>query len=160
MFLPSKQKFIYSLIFLLIFSSSLFAEEFTGKVVGVADGDTITVMRLGRGEKVRLYGIDCPEKGQAFGNRAKQFTSEMVFGKEVLVKTHGYDKYGRILGDVFTPEGQSLNQELVRAGYAWWFRRYSNDRNLERLEAEARANKVGLWADPHAVPPWEWRRGA
>ena len=113
-------------------------------MVGVSDGDTITVMRLGRGEKVRLYGIDCPEKGQAFGNRAKQFTSDMVFGKEVLVKTHGCDKYGRILGDVFTPDGQSLNQELVRAGYAWWFRRYSNDANLKRLEEEARAAESGV----------------
>ncbi len=155
MFLPSKSKLIFSIILSLLFTSPLWAEEFTGKVVGVSDGDTITVMRLGRGEKVRLYGIDCPEKGQAFGNRAKQFTSEMVFGKEVLVKTHGCDRYGRILGDVFLPDGQSLNQELVRAGYAWWFRRYSNDVTLARLEEEARAAKVGLWADPHAVPPWE-----
>lgn len=116
-------------------------------------------MRQGRGEKVRLYGIDCPEKGQAFGNKAKQFTSKMVFGKEVKVKTHGCDRYGRILGDVFTPDGKSLNQELVRAGFAWWFRRYSDDANLKRLEAEAKANKRGLWADPHAMPPWEWRRG-
>jgi micrococcal nuclease len=128
-------------------------------VVGVSDGDTIKVMYQGHAERVRLYGIDCPEKGQAFGNRAKQFTSKMVFGKNVLVKTHGCDKYGRILGDVFTPDGRSLNQELVRAGYAWWFRRYSNDRNLERLEEEARSAKRGLWADLNAVPPWEWRKG-
>lgn len=160
MLLLSKSKLIFPIILLLLFTSPLWAEEFTGKVVGVSDGDTITVMRLGRGEKVRLYGIDCPEKGQAFGNRAKQFTSDMVFGKEVLVKTHGYDKYGRILGDVFTTDGKSLNQELVRAGFAWWFRKYSNDANLERLEEEARAQKVGLWADPHSVAPWEWRRGS
>jgi micrococcal nuclease len=149
---------IFPIILFLLFASSLYAEEFTGKVVGISDGDTIKVMYEGRAEKVRLYGIDCPEKGQAFGNRAKQFTSDLVFGKEVLVNTHGCDKYGRILGDVFTPDDQSLNQELVRAGYAWWFRRYSNDANLKKLEEEARANKVGLWADPHAVTPWEWRR--
>jgi endonuclease YncB( thermonuclease family) len=68
------------------------------------------------------------------------------------------DRYGRILGDVFTPDGQSLNQELVRAGYAWWFRRYSKDIVLAQLEEEARIAKRGLWADPHAVPPWEWRK--
>lgn len=157
MFLPSKFKLIFPVILCLLITSPIWAEEFTGKVVGVSDGDTITVMRLGRGEKVRLYGIDCPEKGQAFGNRAKQFASQMVFGKNVLVKTHGCDKYGRILGDVFI-DGKSLNQELIRAGYAWWFRRYSNDRNLERLEAEARTAKKGLWIDPHAVAPWEWRK--
>jgi len=82
----------------------------------------------------------------------------MVFSKDVVVKTHCCDRYGRILGDVFLPDGRSLNQELVRAGYAWWFRRYSNDETLARLEAEARAAKVGLWADLHAVPPWEYRR--
>jgi micrococcal nuclease len=158
MFLPTKSRVIHTIILSLLFASPLWAEDFTGKVVGVSDGDTITVMRLDRGEKVRLYGIDCPEKGQAFGNRAKQFTSEMVFGKEVLVKTHGCDKYGRILGEVFMPDGTSLNQELVRNGLAWWFKRYVKDVTLARLEEEARAGKVGLWADPHAVPPWEWRK--
>jgi micrococcal nuclease len=158
MFFPSKSKLIFPTIILLFFVSPLWAEEFTGKVVSVSDGDTITVMHLGRGGKVRLYGIDCPEKGQAFGNRAKQFTSKMVFGKEVLVKSHGCDRYGRILGDVFLPDGRSLNQELIRAGYAWWFRKYSNDEMLAMLESKARASREGLWADPHAVPPWEYRK--
>jgi micrococcal nuclease len=160
MSLQSKSKLIFLIILCLFCSSPLWAEEFTGKVVGVSDGDSITVMRQGRGEKVRLYGIDCPEKGQAFGNRAKQFASDMVFGKDVLVKAHDCDKYGRILGDVFTPEGQSLNQELVRAGYAWWFKRYSKDIVLAKLEEEAMVAKRGLWADPNAIPPWEWRRGS
>ena len=150
---------VLSLLLLLLFSSIVRAEDFAGKVVGISDGDTIKVMRQGKAEKVRLYGIDCTEKGQAFGNRAKQFTSRMVFGQEVQVKTHGCDRYGRILGDVFTLNGRSLNQELVRAGYAWWYRRYSNDANLKALEKQARAAKRGLWADPHAAPPWEWRHG-
>lgn len=88
-----------------------------------------------------------------------QFTSKMVFGKNIMVKTYGCDRYNRILGDVFTLDGKSLNQELVRAGFAWWFRRYSDDANLKRLEAEAKAAKRGLWADPHAVASWDWRRG-
>jgi micrococcal nuclease len=91
-------KCIYSIILSLLFTSPLGAKEFTGKVVGVTDGNTITVMHLGKSERVRLHGIDCPEKGQAFGNRAKQFISRMVFGKDVIVKTHGFDRYGRILG--------------------------------------------------------------
>lgn len=157
-FLPSKPKLIYSIILSLLFTSPLWAEEFTGKVVGVSDGDTIKVMYLGRAERVRLYGIDCPEKGQAFGNRAKQFTSHMVFGKDVIVRTHGCDRYGRILGDVFLMDGRSLNQELVRAGYAWWFRRYSKDIVLAQFEEEARVAQRGLWADPHALPPWEYRK--
>jgi micrococcal nuclease len=85
MLFPSKSKIICSIILSLLLYSPLWAEEFTGKVVGVSDGDTIKVMYLGRAERVRLYGIDCPEKGQAFGNRAKQFTSQMVFGKDVLL---------------------------------------------------------------------------
>jgi micrococcal nuclease len=159
MFLPSKPKLIFSIILCLFLSSPLFADEFTGKVVGVSDGDTITVMHLGHAERVRLYGIDCPEKGQAFGNRAKQFTSQMVFGKEVIVKTHGCDKYNRILGNVFLPDGTNLNQELVKNGLAWWFKRYVKDVTLAILQEEARAAKVGLWADPHPMAPWEWRRG-
>jgi micrococcal nuclease len=82
----------------------------------------------------------------------------MVFCKSVMVKTHGCDRYGRILGDVFLPDGRSLNQELVRNGFAWWFRRYSNDETLQRLESEARAAKLDLWSEPHAIPPWEYRK--
>lgn len=150
---------LISLILLYLLSTvPLWGAEFTGKVVGVSDGDTITVMYQGRGEKVRLSGIDCPEKGQAFGNRAKQFTSKMVFGRDVLVRTHGRDCYKRLLGEVFLPDGRSLNQELVRAGYAWWFRRYSDNADLKKLEEEARAAKAGLWVDPQAIPPWQYRR--
>ena len=156
--LQSKYRIIYLIILSLLFVSPLWAEEFSGKVVGVSDGDTIKVMRLGRAERVRLYGIDCPENGQAFGNRAKQFTSQMVFGENVVVKTHGCDRYGRILGDVFLPDGRSLNQELVKNGFAWLFRKYSNDEKLAKLEGEAKAAKVGLWADPHAIQPWDYRK--
>ncbi len=128
-------------------------------MVGVSDGDTITVLHNGKGERIRLHGIDCPEKRQAFGNRAKQFTSTLVFGKAVTVQVMDRDRYGRTVGMVLLPDGRSLNHELVRAGLAWWYWRYTpDDETLEQLEREARAAKHGLWADPHAVPPWEWRR--
>jgi len=135
------------------------AEEFVGKVIGIADGDTITVLHARRPERIRLSGIDAPEKGQPFGERARQFTARLAFGHEVTVRVSGRDRYGRLLAEVLRSDGRSLNQELVRAGYAWWYRRYSNDAALAELEAQARLARVGLWADLHPVPPWEWRNG-
>jgi micrococcal nuclease len=136
------------------------AAEFRGRVVGVADGDTIRVLLDGQAVRVRLHGIDAPEKGQAFSNRAKQFVSDLVFGKEVNVRDRGLDRYGRTIGEVLLLDGRNVNHEIVRAGLAWWFRRYATgDRKLEKLEAEARQARRGLWADRYPVPPWEWRRG-
>lgn len=132
--------------------------DFTGRVVGVSDGDTIEVLRAGRAVRVRLQGIDCPESHQAYGTRAKQFTAELVFGKTVAVQVHGTDQYGRILGEVILPDGRSLNRELVRNGYAWWYRRYPGDPVLPQLEEEARRERRGLWRDRHPIPPWEFRR--
>jgi endonuclease YncB( thermonuclease family) len=131
----------------------------TYSVVRVLDGDTIEVMRDRRTERVRLNGIDCPEKGQPFGTGAKQFTSRLAFGQAVTIRSSGHDRYGRTLGDIVLPDGRSLNQELVRAGMAWWYRQYSKDKTLEDLESEARSQKRGLWSDPHPIAPWEWRRG-
>ncbi len=140
-----------------LLTSQALAADFTGRVVGVADGDTITVLHNGKGERIRLHGIDCPEKRQAFGKRAKQFTSNLVFAKTVTVQAVDRDRYGRTVGVVLLPDGRSLNHELVKAGFAWTYRRYTNDQSLSDLEEEARVAGRGLWADPHAVPPWEWR---
>ncbi len=131
--------------------------DFTYKVVGVSDGDTITVLHDGKAERIRLHGIDCPEKRQAFGNRAKQFTSTLVFGTTVTVQVMDRDRYGRTVGVVLLPDGRSLNHELVRAGLAWMYRRYTNDQGLSDLEEEARVARRGLWADANPVPPWAWR---
>lgn len=114
-------------------------------------------MHNGAPEKIRLNGVDCPESGQAFGNRAKQFTGDMVFGKTVTIKGYDKDKYGRTIGDVLLSDGTNLNKELLRHGFAWWYRQYSNDKELEQLEQEARLSKRGLWSDPNPVAPWEWR---
>ncbi len=127
-------------------------------MVGVSDGDTITVLHSGKGERIRLHGIDCPEKRQAFGKRAKQLTSNLVFGKTVTVQVVDRDRYGRTVAEVLLPDGRSLNRELVRAGFAWWYWRYTpDDETLAQLEREARAAKRGLWADPNPIPPWQWR---
>ena len=115
------------------------ADDFSGRVVGISDGDTISVMHDGRAEKIRLYGIDAPEKGQAFGNRAKQFVSALAFGKEVKVEVKDQDRYGRTVADVILPDGRNLNREIVKAGFAWWYRKYApKDTELEALESEAR----------------------
>lgn len=138
-------------------SSFLFAQDFEGKVVSITDGDTISVIHNGVPEKIRLNGIDCPEKGQAFGAKSKQFTSDMAFGKIVTVKEHGRDKYGRTIGDVFLPDGTNLNKELVKDGFAWWYYQYSDDKEIEQLEQEARVSREGLWSDPDPISPWNFR---
>jgi endonuclease YncB( thermonuclease family) len=94
-------------------------DDFTGRVVGVSDGDTITVLRGRTPVKVRLHGIDAPEAGQDFGARAKQATSELAFGKDVTVRPVGTDRYSRTMAVVVLPDGRSLNHELVRQGFAW-----------------------------------------
>jgi micrococcal nuclease len=135
------------------------AADFTGPVVSVLDGDTIEVLHNTHPERIRLSGIDCPEKGQAFGNKAKQAAPALVFGKDVILHTHGQDKYKRTLADVFLPDGTNVNHELVKQGWCWWYRKYAPvDTVLEGLETEAREAKKGLWADPQPVPPWEWRK--
>lgn len=130
----------------------------TGQVVGVSDGDTITVMHHDKGERIRLYGIDCPEKKQPFGKRAKQFTSNMVFGKIVEVSPGTTDRYGRTIAWVYV-NGNCLNEELLKAGLAWHYKRYSSEKRLADLESEAKQGKVGSWSHPKPIAPWDFRRG-
>ena len=121
--------------------------------------DTLEVLNGHHTERIRLSGIDCPEKGQAYGQKAKHAASELVYGKEVTVQTRGHDKYTSTLGNVLLPDGMSLNQELVKQGSCWWYRKYApGDTVLEGLEKEAREKRKGLWADPQPVPPREWRK--
>lgn len=135
------------------------AAEFTGHVVGVTDGDSLRVMHNGRAEPVRLVGIDCPEKGQAFGKRAKQATAALAFDRDVIVLSVGKDRYRRTLATIVLPDGRNLNHELVRDGWCWWFRQYAPfDEDLERLEHDAREKKRGLWIDPAPTPPWVYRK--
>ena len=140
------------------------AETITGRVVGVADGDTITVLDADKVQhKIRLAGIDAPEKKQAFGQRSKQSLSDLAFGKDVAVETTKRDKYRREIGKVLV-NGQDVNLVQVERGMAWFYRQYQreqspNDRRLyEAAEDAAKANKRGLWRDADPVPPWEFRR--
>ena len=107
------------LLVALLIPTAVFATDFSGPVVSVLDGDTIEVLHNQHPERIRLSGIDCPEKGQAYGKRAKQAASELVFGKEVTLQTHGQDKYGRTIADVLLPDGTNVNHTLVKEGWCW-----------------------------------------
>jgi endonuclease YncB( thermonuclease family) len=162
--------------FLLVSSlvhSTSFALTIEGQVVHVADGDTITVLDSDNEQhRVRLAGIDAPEKGQPFGNASRKKLRNLVAGKEVRVELEKYDRYGRIVGKVWvTPPdcptcGKMLDVGLaqITSGMAWWFRRYSHEQSpedqerYEFAEQEAKAKKIGLWQDKTPVPPWEFRR--
>ena len=146
----------------IITSIAVFAEpkEFTAKVVGISDGDTISVLHDDVSIMVKFWGIDSPESGQAFGKRAKQFTADLAFGKVVMVLVRDIDRYGRKVADIILPDGRNLNQEIVKAGYGWWFVRYApQDESLARLEMDAKDNRRGFWRDENPVLPWEWRKG-
>jgi micrococcal nuclease len=138
-------------------------EPFEGRVVRVLDGDTVEVLRV-EGErrvpiKVRLHGVDCPEKRQPFGQKAKEATLRLAGGQQVRVEPRDRDRYGRTVGVVLLPDGSSLNAELVRQGLAWWYQRYApRAKELGELEARARAGRLGLWGEPNPQAPWDYRR--
>ncbi len=146
------------LILLVVPLSVLSETVHEGKVIKIADGDTLTILAANQQLKIRLSDIDTPERKQPFGTRAKQALSELAFGKQARVVEVTVDRYGRIVGRVYV-DGRDVNRELVAGGFAWVYRKYSKDADLLRLEAEAKQNGLGLWADPNPIPPWEWRRG-
>jgi micrococcal nuclease len=151
-------KAVASLLAFFMVVAPAMAADFKAEVIRVLDGDTIEVLHEKKPERIRLYGIDCPEKGQAFGQKAKQATSSLLFGKDVRIESHGSDKHRRTLGTVFDGD-LNVNQELVKEGWCWWFRKFvPKDQALKRLEQEAKEAKKGLWTDPNPVPPWLYRR--
>lgn len=147
------------LFLLLLCSVSLFSAEIKGKVVGVSDGDTITILdSLDKGRfRIRLDKIDAPEKKQAFGNRSKQFLSSLIFGKDVSVRFKKIDRYGRVVGIVYC-NGKEVNLVMVQEGFAWHYSYY--DKTPAYIEAErmAKSNKKGLWVDPNPINPYEFRK--
>ncbi len=129
----------------------------TGKVAGITDGDTLTLLDSDKKQiKVRLEGIDAPESHQAYGSAARQALSKHVFQKSVVVESHGLDKYGRTLGHVFV-DGNWVNQELVKGGFAWHYREYSKSEVLADAESQARTAHAGLWHDIEPIAPWDFR---
>lgn len=147
-------------IFLIVFTAlNLLSAEMTGKVVSVADGDTITIIEnLDNGRfKIRLYGIDAPEKKQDFGQKAKQYLSSLIFGKVVKIKFTEIDRYGRIIGKVYLNDNE-INIEMLKAGMAWHYSRYDQTSTYITAEKQARKNGIGLWSMKNPIPPWNFRR--
>jgi endonuclease YncB( thermonuclease family) len=131
----------------------------SGRVVRIADGDTISVLDKNNTQyKVRLHGIDTPERDQRYGKQAWDALSTMVAGKSVGVVVLGKDSYGRTDGTVYQG-GRNINLAMVAAGHAWWYRYYAPDEHpLQAAEDKARTEQLGLWAEPNPIPPWDWRR--
>ncbi len=149
---------------LLIFGSLLssiecFAQKFQVKVVKISDGDTFVGLNRDNLQiKFRIWGIDAPEKKQAFGAKSKEYLSLLIFGKSIIVDVQGQDSWGRYLAYVYTPENKDVSYEMLRAGMAWHFVKYDDSESYRQAETEARNDKVGLWADPQRVAPWDFRR--
>lgn len=158
-----KNKVIYIALFLC--SSYLLAQDqksnsklILGKVVAITDGDTFKLLTQDSILlRIRIANIDCPEKKQPFSKRATQFTSDKIFGKNVNVEILSKDRYGRSIATVIYDDNLNLNHELVKAGLAWHYIKYSKDKELQAFEDTARLKRVGLWADNNSIPPWEWR---
>jgi len=168
-------RLLFLLLPLCLFSAFAMAETLSGRVTKVVDGDTVYVLDANREQhKVRLGGIDAPERGQPFGKRSKERMSALVAGQDVTVDWHKKDRWGRLIGTVWVaspdcradPCPRTLNAglALVTSGLAWHFKRYAHEQSEEDreryafAEVEARAKRGGLWSDPNPVPPWEWRK--
>lgn len=135
-------------------------EEISGKVIGIKDGDTIEIIYKEAPLIIRLAHIDCPEikRGQPFGKAAKQFTSDLCFGKVVTVlNKNEFDSYDRLIGVIINPTDDTVNLELVKAGLAWHYKKYSSDILYSGTEAIAKEKKIGVWADNNPIAPWDWR---
>jgi micrococcal nuclease len=148
-------------LILFLFNAIAFSSDpstFRGKVIGVLDGDTIEVLKDKRPLRIRLFGIDSPEHDQDFGNKARRFTSDKVFGKTVEVVPVEKDQYRRLVAKIYI-DGKYLNQMIVAEGFAWWYKRYApKDVDLKDAENDARSSKKGLWSHPRPIPPWKFRR--
>lgn len=129
-----------------------------GKVVSISDGDTFRLLTEEKETiRVRLHGIDAPEKGQDFSTQSKTALSDLIFGKEVKLEQKDKDRYGRIVAVVYS-NGLNVNEEMLRRGLVWHYKEYDKSQAWAQLEQKARKNKTGLWSQPAPTPPWEFRR--
>jgi len=159
-----KNVFISFVVSFLIFISPAHSDLLHGKAVRIIDGDTIVLLdQNNKQHKIRLQGIDAPERNQVFGKKSKTFLSNSIAGKNVDIEFIKKDQYGRIIGKIIF-NTIDVNLELVRAGLAWHYKKYQREQNPEdrssysHAEIFARENSLGLWSDPHAIAPWDWRK--
>jgi len=149
---------LLALLLSLLLSLPSLAKDLSGKVVGITDGDTLTLLVDQKQYKVRLAEIDTPEKGQPWGKRATQALADKTFKKEIRVQVVDVDRYGRTVGRIWLGE-RDINRELVTEGHAWVYRKYMSDPTLLDDERNAKEQQLGLWSLDSPVPPWKWRRG-
>jgi endonuclease YncB( thermonuclease family) len=144
---------------LILFPLLLSAQILKGKAVKIADGDTFTLLVNGHDQvKIRIDGIDAPEKGQAFGNRAKEYLSSMIWEKELTVSVTKKDRYGRSISKVSTPSITDVGLEMIKAGFAWQYRDYNNEKAYADAESLAQQNRKGLWLDNNPKRPQDYRK--
>lgn len=150
---------IRAILAALLLAMTAAAEELKGQVVRVSDGDTIVVLDAGKVQhKIRLAGIDAPEKAQAYGDKAKDALAALVAGKEVRVEVSGRDRYGREIGRVFVGVVDA-NLEQIKAGFAWHYAQFAPAaKDLAEAQEKARAGKLGLWKNSAPVAPWDFRK--
>ena len=160
---PRTKVIVWLAVFLALWLGVAHAEELAGKVIRVADGDTITILDAAQAHHtIRLAGIDAPEKGQAFGTKSRESLSSMVAGRNVTVQWHKRDRYGRLVGQVFA-DSHDVGLVQIERGLAWHFKAYEREQTVEvargyaDAENEAKSARRGLWAERKPVPPWEWR---
>lgn len=144
-------------VLLFLFNLSVTSQVLNGIIVKVQDGDTVTLLdSLNQQHKIRLHGIDAPEKGQDFSNKSKDYISSLISGKYVTVETKGKDQYKRILGVIYLGE-MNINAQMIRSGYAWNYF-YSKDKYYIKLQEEAKNNNIGLWSQPNPIDPYYFRK--
>lgn len=148
------------ILLLLLFPTFCISQTLYGKVISIKDGDTVVVIdSLNNQITLRLAEVDCPEKNQPFGTKAKQFTSEQVYLKKIKYVVSDTDKYGRSIAMIFyDSDNKYLSAEIIKAGMGWHYKRYSKSKELADLEIDAKKNKRGLWVDSNPVEPSAWRK--
>lgn len=131
---------------------------FNGTVIKIVDGDTYDVLTSGKKTiRIRMNGIDAPEKKQPFGTKSKDHLGSLCFGKTVKIVPISYDRNKRLIADSFTDRDLNLSRAMIRAGYAWHFKKYSKDKKMADDEEHAKKNRAGLWADNEPIAPWIFR---
>ena len=152
-----KKIIILALLFLSTYNV-LAQAMLTGKVIGVKDGDTVEVIDdQNKTIILRLAEVDCPEKKQSYSNAAKQFTSNTIYRKTIRYIVTNKDRYGRSVAKVYY-KNKYLSAQLIKNGMGWHYKKYSHSKELALLEQNARASRIGLWKDPNAIAPWDWRK--
>ena len=162
----SKLKYCHYILLCILIALSLFScstkkrrpQHGEGNVVKILDGDTYDVMVNGIQTRIRMYGIDAPEKGMDFYKVSKDYLASLCQGNEIRIEKTDTDRYGRTIARSYLPDGRELGAEMIKAGLAWHFKKYSSDQDLAQFEIQARENKIGLWINDNPIAPWDYRK--